>query len=276
VNAPDPLRHLAEDAASPAEAEALRPLLQNLRAWPAPVPTPAATQRLVAALAPALPSARPTLTAAWPWLLLRAQVRVVRGELWLASALVLLLGALVTLALGRFPADAASLPFALLAPLVTAVGCAVLFGPASDPALELELATPASPRLVLLARLALVFAFNLALGLAGSAALAALRADVLLWPLVQAWLAPMAFLSALAFMLSVVFVEPLVGVLASLGLWGLQVLRPAILGGVGLWRYLPDLASAETRGLLWLAAALLLLTALWLGGREERFLHAAP
>jgi len=200
--------------------------------------------------------------------LLCAQARVVRGEIWIASALILALGLLVTGAASRAPS------LALVAPLVAAAGVAFLYGPAMDPALEIELAAPVSPRLVLLARLALVFGFDLGLGLAASVALALLRPGVLLWPLVASWLAPMAFLSMLALLLTVLSNESAMGAAASLVLWiAWHVLRSDELGFLA-WS-LPDPLAASTRPALWALALLLGVLAFWLAGREERWLGGA-
>jgi hypothetical protein len=261
---------LSEDAP---EAQPLLPALRRLRQWPAP---PADTARLLAVLQPALQAqvrARRRAALAWPWLLLRAQLRVVHRELWLASALVMALGTLVAAATAGSPASAGALPLVLTAPLVTAVGAAYLFGPEGENSLELELATPVHPRVVLLARLSLLFAFDLALALAGSLLLAALHIGVGLGPLIQAWLAPMACLSALAFLLSVLLVDATSAALISLGLWGLQALRQTGAGELYLvvFRLIPDLLRPDARAGLWLAALLLAAAALWLGGQEERW-----
>ncbi|MCC7358027.1 MAG: hypothetical protein IT317_01020 [Anaerolineales bacterium] len=271
----DPLRaRLEADAASPAEADALLPALRALRQWPAPAVTPAATQQLLASLSAAsrpVSALPPGHAWRWPLLLLRSQAPRVRRELWWASALIYALGVLVTLAPSFNLSRVETLPFVLLAPAAAAVGCAFLFGPDNDPALELVLALPASPRLLLLARLTLLLAFDLALGLIGSAALAALRAEVVLWPLVLAWLAPMAFLATLGFLLSVLLAEPLAGILISLGLWAARVLGPVWFAGE-FWAGLPDLNAPLSRAPLLLAAVGLAAAALWLGGQEERWL----
>jgi len=220
---------------------------------------------------------------------MRAQPGVVRHEIWAASALVMLLGVLVTLAvydpaasgaatlgtatLGAATLGAATLPFVIVAPIVTAVGIAFLYGPAVSPALEIELAAPASPRLILLARLALVFGFDLGLGLAGSAALALLRAEISFWPLVSTWLAPMAFLSTLALLLTVLTLEPNMGILVSLGLW----IVPSAMRFTALNSTPPplawlDLMATSARLWLWLGALVLGGLALWIGGHEEHWL----
>ena len=255
---------LIEDTGSVDEADRLVPIVRQLADWPAPIPTAQQTDRLVQTLTAAMPapSSRRALMA---WLL-RAQLRVVQHEIWLASAFVMTLGVLVTLT-SQPGLSAEMLPLALIAPLVAALGIAFLYGPAADPSLEIELATPVSPRLIVLVRLLLVFLFDLALGLIGSVALviAAPRSEWSLWPLVALWLAPMTFLAALAFLLSMLFVDPLIGVSICLTLWGLQVLRV-----FPPFATLPNWLSGDLQPWLWLTAVLCVGLALWLAGREER------
>ena len=262
---------LIEDTGSPEEAERLVPVVRRLQSWSAPKPGPTATVKLIARLEAEIPNPQSPITnllSSWPILLLRAQLRVVRGEIWAASALVMTLGLLVTLA--TYSA-AEAWPLVLVAPLVAATGVAFIYGPDVDPALEIELATPVPPRLVLLARLALVFGFNLIMGLAASLILSLARAEVAFWPLVSTWLAPLSFLSALAFLLTVFTVNSTTSAMISLLGWAFQSLRQ--LGGLKAvaW-FMPDLMAASARPWLWALALLLAALALWLGGREERWL----
>ncbi|HPL30514.1 MAG TPA: zf-HC2 domain-containing protein, partial [Anaerolineae bacterium] len=109
----------------------------------------------------------------WPpvtraWALLGAQVPLVRREIWPASALVMAIGCVVAILQGG---SQAGFFIQALAPLVAAAGLAMIYGPENDPSLELALATPTSPRQVLLARLVVVFGYDLALGLMATAGL---------------------------------------------------------------------------------------------------------
>ncbi len=263
---------LIEDTGSPDEAEKLLPVARQLQAWPAPRPTAANTANLIARLETEIPNPQSPITnllSSWPILLLRAQLRVVRGEIWLASALVMALGLLVTLAM--VSATGGGL-LVLVAPLVAAVGVAFIYGPDVDPALEIELATPVPPRLVLLARLALVFGFNLLMGLAASAVLSLASAKVAFWPLVSIWLAPMTFLSALAFLLTVFTVNSYTSTTVSLLLWAFQSMRQIHGFDKAVW-FIPDFMAASVRPWLWALALLLAALALWLGGREDRWLR---
>ena len=204
----------------------------------------------------------------WAWLILRAQVRLVHPVTWAASGLVIALGALVTLLLYNPAQTGAELPLVVVAPLVAACGVAFLYGLEADPALELQLATPVSGRLVLLARLALLFGFNLAITLVCSVGLVLAQAQITLAPLIAAWLAPMTFLSALAFLLSVIFFDSLASVLISLLIWVGATLRHFVTLEP-FW--LPDVLHSSFYAPMLAAAPALLLLALWLADHEERW-----
>ncbi|MDL1883249.1 hypothetical protein FBR01_06330 [Anaerolineae bacterium CFX8] len=261
---------LAEDAETPEETEALLETVRFIRRWDAPSPTPQETARLVEKLLPELPKPERRHPGQWwPLLILRAEARIIRREIWLASALVMALGVLTTLGINS---TNAATPLTILAPVVAAVGMALLYDSDMEQVLELADSTAVSARLLLLARLTLVFGFNLALGLGGSVALSLLRADMLLWPLVMSWLAPMAFLSALAFLLSVVTGDAIAGAVFSLAIWGMHVfVRSMPASGDLSWILsLPGLADPAARPFLFAAALLLVMAALWLAGDSER------
>lgn len=265
---------LAEDADSPEDAESLLLLLTYLEAWSSPSPTSAATSRLVESLLPELPEPDSPLEYGlswWPLLLLRAQLRIVRGEIWLATALVMLLGVIVTLATYD-PTTTSLLPFTVLAPVMAAVGVALLYDSDIRQMFELEDTTPASARLLLLARLTLVFGFNLLTGIAGSVVLALLQSDLSLWPLILSWLAPMTFLSAFAFFLSVVTTDAFFGIVVGLFVWGGHVLMQLFphLDNFSFALSLPGLIAAENRPVLFAVALLLVTVATWLAGLNER------
>jgi hypothetical protein len=247
--------------APPARPEAKARLMEALLADPA-LPVSQTSRRAV--LPPAIPRLR------WGLLVLGAQLRIVHRFTWVASLLVMALGFVVTLMLYR-PGTGAELPFVIIAPLVAALGVAFLYGVDVDPALELQLATPVSPRLILLARLTLVFGFNLAVGLACSAALALFPTGLSLWSIVLSWLAPMAFLSALAFLLSVLVFDPLFSALMSLLLWGVLVWRRfSDMGMYPFMEFVPNLFAPEFRPLLLLASVAGVVLALWLSDAGEQ------
>lgn len=149
-----------------------------------------------------------------------AQLGVVRRSIWATSAVVFAIGSLVVA--GR-SLDAGT-AFALLAPLIAAAGISLVCGSSVDPRLEVALSTATSPRLVLLARLVLVFAFDLGLAALASLALVATGSGGGLWQLVGAWLGPMLLLTSLSLIASVVTRSPALGITVGFSLWALRVL----------------------------------------------------
>ena len=129
----------------------------------------------------------------WGFDLLLSQAPLVRRELWPAGAI----GVAVAYLLGD------SKVIVLLAPLVAAASLAVIYGPENDPAIELAMSSPTSPRQILLARVALVFGYNLAMALLASLVTKSLAPPDLLGSIILSWLGPMAFLSAAALLLSI-------------------------------------------------------------------------
>lgn len=267
---PDDLKHrLAQDSDEADDPEAFAGLARHLAEWHAPAPDPQTTwalmQQLEAEFTP--PSARYVWQNWWPLLLIRSQIRVVQREIWVASALVMALGTVVTLS-----TDSASVPLAMIAPLVAAFGVALLYDSDVEQMLELENATGVSTQMLLLARLTLVFGFDLVLAVSGSVVLVLVQTDVSLWPLVLSWLAPMAFLSALSFLLSVVLTDAIVSAVFSLGIWAAHLLLRNFPDQHSLLIRLlamPGLSDTAHFGFLFVAAGLLLLAALWLVNYEE-------
>jgi len=153
-------------------------------------------------------------------------------------------------------------PLVFFAPLVAAGGIAFLYGDDIDPPLEILMTMPVSPRLVLLARLVLVFGFNLCLGILSSIVLLGIQGEASLWALIISWLIPMTFLSTLAFFIALMTREPLLAALLSFGLWVVQFVDIAYL------RY-PDLAMPDFRLMLLVAAAILGWASMWLVGQED-------
>ncbi len=262
---------LAEDV-GPEQAQDLLPLLLRLESSPPPVDKEKKAG-LVRALR-TVPAGRPTpieRLADWgPLLLLRAQARIVQREVWLASTLILVLGVLVTILADGSAGTSETLPIVLLAPLAAAAGTALVYNGQSEQALEVEQSTPVPLAVILLARLALVFAFNCGLALGGSAVLAACSARVVFWPLVLTWLAPMAALSMLAFFLSVASKEPLVGITVSMSLWFLLSIGRLAGPDIPFFTRLPDLTAAGSRPWLLALALVCLVLALRDAGRPAR------
>lgn len=149
------------------------------------------------------------------------QARVLRTAIWIASALGIALAVLYALTLPRVVGEQDVLAFAL--PLIAATGVAFLYGPEVDVGLELALAAPTSPRLVLLSRFALLFGYDATLALGGTLALAWLRHDTFA-TLVAVWLGPMALVATLSLALSLLL-GPAVAVAGAASLWLSQALR---------------------------------------------------
>lgn len=275
------LHKLTEDLGSAAEAEQMLAAARRLQAWRAPSPDAARREALTARLLNNLPTPAAPLWSGWrmllsplPWLLVRAQVRVVRRGLLLASVFILALGALVSDAVYSPGVDAARLPLALLAPLVSAVGVSLLYGVDLESIQEFLLSLPVTPRLVLLARLVLLYGVNLLAALIGSAAMALTNTHLSFLPLVGAWLAPMTFLAALAFCLTILTLRPSLSILLCALLWVSQVVA-LIYGDVPGMVWLPDWTSAAAQPWLWLLALGLAALGVWRAGNEERWLRRA-
>jgi hypothetical protein len=253
---------LEEDTGSPEAVEALLPIVDRLHA----LNTPASRRDvLIDTLLAEMPSKQQRRLADWwPLLLLRAQMRVIRSEIWIASLLLIGLGTLVTLSEAAPDASGNSMPIVIVAPIVAAMGIAFIYGPDVDPSLEIQLATAIPPRLILVARLALVFGFDLLVGLASSVTLALSDSSVSLWPLILSWLAPMTFLSSLAFFLTIYSQEALLSGLICFVIWVWQAIDISYIR-------IPDLTTAAARPWLLVLAALLGGVALWLAGQEARW-----
>ncbi|MBZ0306723.1 MAG: hypothetical protein K8I82_11705 [Anaerolineae bacterium] len=209
---------LFEDTESEALTEAVLPFIQQMKALPLPEPA-RSTASLIEQLAAELPRRPRWRFSEWHWwLILRSQVRIVSGEIWLASAVVMLCGTLVTLA-SEYP-NSGGTWLALLAPIISAVGVAMLYDSQQESCMELEDASPVGIWLLLLARLTLVYGFNLLLGAAGSLSLIVPHPQLSLLPLMGSWLLPMTILCGLAFFLSIITRSALLSTLLCLFLWG--------------------------------------------------------
>jgi hypothetical protein len=156
-------------------------------------------------------------------LLLVEQARLMRQGFWLASALGIIVSWLIALS---SPASSVQIVLSLTIPLLTAVGVSLIFYPTLDPFIEIVLATPTSLRLLLLARLTVVLAYDGALALAATASLAAFAHGGSVWLFVSGWLGPMVFLAALALLISQRW-GTTAGMAAALSAWAARVLLAA-------------------------------------------------
>jgi hypothetical protein len=162
--------------------------------------------------------------------LLRAELRLVRLSVWVASILVMAC-AVVTAAAGGRGTGATVL--SLAAPLIAIAGVAGVYGPEREPPFEALAITSTSPRLVLLARVTLVFGYDLTLAVAASAVVRLVATEVGLVDLIIAWLGPMTLLLALSLVLAM-WIGPNVSLGVAAALWMLRVATvgiPELSGG---------------------------------------------
>ncbi len=248
-----------------------------LSTWDAPsdLDTPQQRQALMAALHAAQPQPMPRrhldhLRSWRPFLLVRTQLRIVGGALWIASAMVMLLGMIVTLLSYQPGQSYALLPFTWIMPMVAALGVAVVTAGDTPGMMELELSTATDVRTLLTVRMALVFSFNLLLGILLSTSLSLTHTTLTLWPMVMAWLAPMSLLSAVALLLGL-YTGPQTGALLAFGLWTLYATAFALSQNGGLDLILPDFTTPTIQPWLFVLAAAL--TAYALGISRRRTLH---
>jgi len=153
------------------------------------------------------------------------------GRCWLASVLVMALAVALALTGGE---GAGGEVLSLVAPLVAAAGVAGVYGPQRDPAFEVLAATVTSPRLVLLARVTLVFGYDLALAVAASVVLRLGGTGEGLVDLVTAWLGPMTLLLALSLVLAM-WIGPTLSMVAAGALWLVRALTIADPDPTGGW-----------------------------------------
>ena len=202
--------------------------------------------------------------------LLRSQMPLVHREIWPASAAVIALGYVAALI-----AEHSGFIYAL-APLMAAACVSLIYGPENDPAHELTLATPTSPRQILLARLVLVFGYNLGLVLVATLGLLPILDASLIGPLVLAWLAPMTFLSAAALVLSlwvgasnaisITYIAWLIQLLAG----PLQSPQAGMHVSEGMVRFMAAYQHFwQSPALLLALSAVLFAVAVWMAGRQE-------
>jgi hypothetical protein len=268
--------HLAGCATCRADLAAWRAIASAAKVAAAAhaLPSAALLDRVWAAIdAPASPlaPARATLgrRAAFLWRLTRAQVPLVPVGIWTVSAAAVASGLLVALLMHQGAGLASQSLFGLVVPLVTAVGVAFIYGPENDAGLEIALATPMSPRAVLLSRLVLVFGYNCCLALSATVVLAIARGGDFSG-LASLWIGPMLLLAGLSLLVSVAL-STVAGVVSAAGLLCVHLLTAAstLLGMSdanaaafnALWRTNPALLA--------LAAALVAAAVVYVPRRER-------
>lgn len=202
------------------------------------------------------------------WYVLRSQISLIRTEIWFSSALVNLMGLIVALLVENVNA------IYFLAPFLSAAGVAHVYGMQNDPAVELTLATPISAQQILLARLALVFGYNILLTFSAGFLTTVISGQSiqLSWVVLLEWIAPMAFLSSLALFCSLIWGSTN-AVAAAYALWIVKGIITSIDGNGSLLVYklpLSDLIHIlEEPELLFLLSLIFVAIALWITGKER-------
>ena len=202
------------------------------------------------------------------WYILRSQVALIRREIWVSSALVSLLGIIVALLMETVNA------IYFLAPFISAAGVAYIYGMQNDPALELTLATPVSAQQILMARLALVFGYNILLTFSSSLLILFIHGQVaqFSWAVLLDWMAPMAFLSSLALFCSLLW-GSVNAVMVAYSLWVIKGIMPELefsgqyaAGFVSLTDFLNKFGTPSH---LLLLSLLLFVLAMWFTAKKQ-------
>jgi hypothetical protein len=215
-----------------------------------------------------LPGSRPN-SLSHSWGILKSQVPLVRHEIWPASTIIMIIGYIAAILVGKEEI------IQVLAPLVAATSIAMLYGPENDPGMELMYSIPGSPRQILLARLVIVFSYNFTLAMIASVCLLPVFPGLFLKMLILSWLAPMTFLSALAFLLSI-YLGAENAIIAAYFVWILQYVSRGA-ESVSLFQKDPLLTDLLSRyahlwqqpTTLFIAAGILLAGALWSVSKVE-------
>lgn len=195
------------------------------------------------------------------WLIFRAQVPLIHKSIWIASALVCLLGLILILLMGPNAIERRSWAASLLVLFIVvtgASGSAFLYGSSVDPGFELSIATPTSVRFVMLCRMALVLGYNCLLGTLASAVFAIVYGGSL-WGMVQLWFGPLLFLSSLCLAISL-FISSSFAVVCTAVIESLQSFPTGFAARVGV--HLPLLDLGPTSPALLIGALLLVVFAI--------------
>lgn len=206
------------------------------------------------------------------WLILQAQVRIIHRSIWIASALVILFGAvLASIALSMSPThnhwQQITLFLSLITTVTAASGSAFIYGPENDAGLELTLATPTSIRFVMLSRIVLVVGYDFALSAIVSIAITLVFGGSL-WDIMQLWVGPMLLLSSITLALSLL-IGSWLAMLTSFILELIQALP------LSLTQHMPVLQMAnpttwQTTPTILLLAVLFILFALFYAPRQPK------
>ena len=182
--------------------------------------------------------------------------------MWSASAVVLIIGWVISLLFSAQQVTPSGAVLGAIAPLIAALGLSVIYGSENDAGLEWAMTSQTSPRQVLLSRFVLVFGFNLALTLLLFLAFKFLMPLLDLRVMMDLWLGPMFFLSGASLLLSLA-IGVNAAVAGSLMLWTMRVIAlmpaderlTALQGLSAFWSSTPVLVALAT-GLLIVCFAL--------------------
>jgi hypothetical protein len=244
----------------PAEVHSVIDTLSLIASAGVPVPTPAETASLLGKLERELasyttPRVRIGQQLIADLAIARAQLLIFPLDFWIASAVVMLIG-VGLIALGLDPSR--SLIFYLVGPLLAYVGMQGAFSSASTRVAELELATPISPRRLVLARLVVMLAYQVAVGVVLSVFLWLSEGGALL-ALTSTWLMPLLLASGLTLILSARMPVYRAATIVY-AVWMLVVLAGWRLHGPDVSVGLPTEAVMGAAGLILMATALFLIT----------------
>lgn len=152
--------------------------------------------------------------------LLRSQWIMFETSFWVAGLFVLLLGFLMTLLEGS---GLLPLVLLLISPLMVAGSIVYLFRPETQTLRELEILTATHPVELLMARLAIVFGWNLFVVFLLILIIHLEGTQIVLWRLALAWLGPLLTLSGLALFVTLRW-GVLPGAVLPLVLWSSMVM----------------------------------------------------
>lgn len=255
--------------------EAFRDIARNATAATL-APSPAVFTRILGEIdgppAPAVVIAQHTAqapvirAAAALWRMLLYQPRLIHRGIWVASTFAMIFTTIYAAALWT---QQGPNMLAIFLPTIAAGGMAFLYGPEANPALELELATPTSPRLTLLCRVALLLGYDLALAFGATAIVAALHGQSPV-ELITTWLGPLALLSAGSLLISLIC-GPIIAATGAFAVWLAQFFQFDA-------TYAVRLTSApfwQTNPLTLSLAAFLLFLALFYAPKQGRWAQVA-
>lgn len=155
------------------------------------------------------------------WRVTRWQARLLHPAIWLVTPLAII-GATTYIALALDKSQGAHF-LAFLLPFIAAMGLAFISEPKIAHDMEITLATPTSPRLVVLIRCALILGYVLVLGMGATVTLAHLSGAGV-GALAGLWLGPLAVLSSVS-VLCALLIGPPVAVAMAAALWIARLAR---------------------------------------------------